>query len=350
MRKLLIIGTNSIHLNNFFQLIKDRFDYIEIVTDSINKKLSYDNTPINIINFSARNPLLFYKSFRSLISIVKRFRPDIIHSQQIATNSFLAVKAGIRTNTPVVVTAWGSDVLLTPSLWWPYRKMVVYVLRKAAFFTADSVFVEKKMIELANQNIEITQANFATIEINNTDSEKENIIYSNRQLAKLYRIDRIIKAFAQFLNNNKNQGWRLIIAGDGEDKKSLLQLADSLNISSNIEFVGWLNSSENKAFYQKARVFVSVPESDGTSISLIEALGAGCIPVLSNIPANLEWVQDGINGVIVQDADENFFEKAIQLDEKQVRLLNREISQRKGTFEANQEAFMSVYEKIFNAK
>jgi glycosyltransferase involved in cell wall biosynthesis len=48
-------------------------------------------------------------------------------------------------------------------------------------------------------------------------------------------------------------------------------------------------------------VFVSVPDSDGTSVSLLEAMGAGCLPVLSDVPANREWVVHGSNGLLVED-------------------------------------------------
>jgi glycosyltransferase involved in cell wall biosynthesis len=53
--------------------------------------------------------------------------------------------------------------------------------------------------------------------------------------------------------------------------------------------------------YRRSAVFVSVPESDGTSVSLLEAMGAGCLPVLSNLPANREWVREGDNGLLVAD-------------------------------------------------
>jgi glycosyltransferase involved in cell wall biosynthesis len=44
-----------------------------------------------------------------------------------------------------------------------------------------------------------------------------------------------------------------------------------------------------------------VPESDGTSVSLLEAMSAGCLPVLSDLPANREWVREGDNGLLVGD-------------------------------------------------
>jgi len=349
MKKLLIISTNSIHLFNFYRLVKSGFESVEIVTNKINPNLDYGDTPVHCISFSLRNPVRFYNSCRSLKRIIKRFQPDIIHSQQITTNSYLAVRAGLKTKTPVVVTAWGSDILLTPTLGMLYRKMVHYILQNGSAFTADANFVAEKMDELAGKNLKTTLANFASVEISENPA-KENVIYSNRLMNKLYRIDAVIRAFALFLKNENRKEWKLIIAGTGEEFPALQELSESLNVADSIEFAGWLNHDENKSNYERARIFVSVPESDGTSISLLEAMGAGCIPVVSDLPANREWITHGENGFVVSDFSDNFFEDALKINSINAVSINQELIKNKATFKANQEAFLSVYKKYFSTK
>ena len=39
--------------------------------------------------------------------------------------------------------------------------------------------------------------------------------------------------------------------------------------------------------------------SDGASLSLLEAMACGLPVVVSDIPANREWVEEGVNGVLV---------------------------------------------------
>ena len=46
-------------------------------------------------------------------------------------------------------------------------------------------------------------------------------------------------------------------------------------------------------------MFISLPESDSVAVSVLEAMAYGCIPLLSDLPANRELVRDGENGVIV---------------------------------------------------
>jgi glycosyltransferase involved in cell wall biosynthesis len=46
-------------------------------------------------------------------------------------------------------------------------------------------------------------------------------------------------------------------------------------------------------------IYVSTSLSDGTSVSLLEAMAAGGFPVVTDIPANREWIKDGENGFLV---------------------------------------------------
>ena len=86
MKKLLIISTNSIHLYNFYKLVKDGFESVAIVTNEQNPNLNYNNSQIYYLNFSVKSPIRFYKSLKMLKRILNDYKPDIIHSQQITTN------------------------------------------------------------------------------------------------------------------------------------------------------------------------------------------------------------------------------------------------------------------------
>jgi L-malate glycosyltransferase len=67
-----------------------------------------------------------------------------------------------------------------------------------------------------------------------------------------------------------------------------------------IHFVGGAADDGLLHALQDADIYVSLSRSDGTSISLLEALACGLFPVLSDIPANREWVDTGAgNGLLV---------------------------------------------------
>ena len=46
---------------------------------------------------------------------------------------------------------------------------------------------------------------------------------------------------------------------------------------------------------------ISLPQSDSVSVSVLEAMAHGCVPLLSDLPANHELVRSGHNGLILAD-------------------------------------------------
>ncbi|MFM8768701.1 MAG: glycosyltransferase, partial [Rubrivivax sp.] len=127
--------------------------------------------------------------------------------------------------------------------------------------------------------------------------ERERRMLSCRLHKPLYRIDAIVRAFAQAAP--QLPGWVLEVAAAGEQTPALRALAQALGVADRVEFTGMLSAPQLAQAYRRSALFVSVPESDGTSVSLLEAMAAGCLPVLADLPANREWVRDGDNGLIV---------------------------------------------------
>ena len=223
--------------------------------------------------------------------------------------------------------------------------MVQYNLKNADAFTSDSKFMAEEMRRLSpEKKLDILIANFG-IGIEPVNAEKENIIYSNRLHKKLYRIDKVIHAFSKF---PEQQNWRLVIAATGEETESLKSLAKLLNVKA--EFVGWVDKKVNAQWYSKAKIFVSVPESDATAISLLEAMACGCLPVVSGLPANREWINDKENGYVVENINSDFFSEAVKTDVAKASVLNKKIIEEHGTKEANKKKFFSLYDKLLSPR
>ena len=201
------------------------------------------------------------------------------------------------------------------------------------------------MRKLAKKPIDVTIANFGIEEIKSLP-KKNNIIYSNRLHKKLYRIDYIIQAFSIFLKKNPN--WKLIVAATGEETNTLKKLSNSLDLNNNIEFVGWVNKKQNADYYAMSKYWISIPASDATSISLLEAISANCIPIVSDLPANREWIQHKKNGFIVSDVNSDFISEAINYKMENIFEINQKLISEKATKAVNREKFFNIYNKILN--
>jgi glycosyltransferase involved in cell wall biosynthesis len=340
MRKLLLISSNTIHTYKYLQLVEDYFDEVLLITNEKSKVYDY---PTVELNFNLKIKTLF-STVKEIKKQIELFQPSIIHIHQANSYAFFALLACRKSFIPTVLTAWGSDVLILPKSNFLLKKMVRFNLRNADFLTSDSIYMAQEMEKIAPLKNRIIIANFG-IDVTPITCEKENIIYSNRLHKKLYRVDKIIEAFSLFYTNN-NPDWKLVIAATGTETDTLKIKAAELNLEHAIEFVGWIQKEDNEKWYSKAKIWVSIPESDATSISLLEAMACGCIPVVSDLPANREWIQSGLNGIIVNDLESDFISDALKLNLAEAINMNKNRIEKDGTKASNRIKFIQLYQTI----
>jgi glycosyltransferase involved in cell wall biosynthesis len=285
-----------------------------------------------------------FSTVKEIKKQIELFEPSIIHIHQANSYAFFSLLACRKSFIPTVLTAWGSDVLILPKSNFLLKKMVRFNLRNADFLTSDSIYMAQEMEKIAPLKNRIIIANFG-IDVTPTNCEKENIVYSNRLHKKLYRVDKIIEAFSLFYTNN-NTDWKLVIAATGTETDILKIKAAELNLEHAIEFVGWIQKEDNEKWYSKAKIWVSIPESDATSISLLEAMACGCIPVVSDLPANREWIQSGLNGIIVNDLESDFISDALKLNLAEAINMNKNRIEKDGTKASNRIKFIQLYQTI----
>ena len=113
----------------------------------------------------------------------------------------------------------------------------------------------------------------------------------------------MLKAFALVRNKRKA---KLLILGEGELRKELENLANTLGISTNVSFHGF--ESNPFKFLANADVFALSSQFEGLPTVLIEALACGCSVVSTNCPSGPEEIlEKGKFGTLVNVGDENAF-------------------------------------------
>lgn len=348
IKKLLLIGSNSVHTYNFYALVKPFFEEIVLITTSDSDFADEKMTHHYTLDASLHHPLNYFTAVRKLRAIIQNENPDIIHIQQIVTYHFLTLRAIRKINIPTVATAWGSDILLNPQKGFFYKKMVQYCLNHTDYLTADAQFIAEKMQQLSKKKLSVTIANFGIDDVNDTLIHKENLIYSNRLLNKLYRTDSIIDAFHRFHEKEAYRDWKLVIAGTGTEDENLKKLVSDLELTEVVQFVGWQTREDNLQWYAKSKIWIAYPESDATSISLLEAMSLRCIPMITDLPATREWISNGENGCLIKDMSSFQIEKALEIPYDDLVMKNREIIENMATKSANQKKFVAIYQSIMN--
>lgn len=343
--RILLIGStiNPVHIRNYFHLINDSCSEILIIGS-----YPIDFCRFETVDFSLKNPIQVIKTILKIRKIAKEFKPDIIHVHQANSIGFLVSLAN-RKKYKQVLTTWGDDVLIFPKKNIFYRLLTYISLRFSDAITADAQIMADAIYRFYGSKKQVVIANFGidwkeTLQIN----EKEKIIYSNRLHDTLYNIDKIIIGTSAFLKTNPD--WRLIIAANGPLKNDLETLAESHLPQNQYEFIGFVDPETNRSWYQRAYFYVSIPSTDGTSISLLESMGYGCVPLVSDLPANREWIDHEINGLIVFDRDKlsESLDKALEMDLDRIQKNNFDRIKNRATKEANRALFLEVYQKLIN--
>ena len=344
MKKLMMIGPASRHLSGYLKLIDGYFDQVAVVTSRSMPELADWADRQLVVDPSLRSPSDFLKSIGQISRAIEQMRPDVIHVQQAGTITLAVMIANRKARIPVILTVMGSDVLVVPKQGWLQDKMVRAILRKADFVTCDAEISAQACLSLTGRLNGVSVVNFGVDDLYDERVEKERLVYSNRLHEPVYRIEQAMKLFSGFAVSHPE--WRMVIAGQGSLTLDLQRKAAS-SPTGKYEFAGWLAPEDNLRYYRRSAIYLSLPESDATSVSLLEAMSAGCIPVVSDLPANREWVQDGVNGIIDGGGGENSLKRAIGLNPLLVARYNRQMLAERASRSRAKQSFIDIYEKIY---
>ena len=156
-------------------------------------------------------------------------------------------------------------------------------------------------------------------------------------------VDLLFLALAEVKNE-----FELYIAGEGDEKESLKELADNLNIIDKIHFLGQLNREELLKLYAESDLFVLPTREDCFALVILEALCSG-LPVVCSKYADgaYDLIENGKSGFIVDPFDKNEFSKKIEnlLSDSQIRKDMQECSREtveKFRFEITSVGFMDA--------
>ena len=123
-----------------------------------------------------------------------------------------------------------------------------------------------------------------------------DVVFVGR-LAPVKRLDLFLRALQ--LVQRRVPGVQAAIVGDGELRGPLEQLARELGVDRHVSFVGQQRDVE--VWLRQSKLFVLASDSEGLSLSLMEAMRCGVPAVVSRTGDLGDLVEDGINGYLVVD-------------------------------------------------
>jgi glycosyltransferase involved in cell wall biosynthesis len=250
-----------------------------------------------------------------LRSFLREWRPDILHAHRINSAGWMAAASGFH---PYVVTPWGTDIFVQPQHSLIARLLAWYTLRHADLITTISHAMDVQATQLGARTNTLRRVQFG-VELDtfkpgiatSTDNldlrrslslpENARVVLSPRAVTPLYNLDIIMKsiplvrervpeAIFIFLDYNT----------DSDYKRQLDIISRELGLDA---FIRWLpptrSRSEMAKLYRISELVVSVPSTDGTPVSVLEAMACGKPAVCTDLLPLREFITNGENGWLV---------------------------------------------------
>lgn len=300
---------------------------------------------VNVIHVGGDKPLTavnYLFQAPKIRNIINNLDIDILHAHYCTSYGFIGA---LSTKHPLVVTTWGSDILVSPEKSILYRLLVRWVLHQADLVTSMADHMTRQILLRNYANpLKLITLPFGVDTNEFNPSYRQNnkgrmglLVLSTRRLDKICDISTFIKAVPIVLK--KVPEVKFIVASDGPLREELEAMVTQSNLSETIVFAGWIPQNDLPILLANADIVVSTAISDGNNISLNEAMACGAFPIATDIPANREWLNDGENGLLFPpgDAEALATKIVIALQNPKLRIraaqLNWEIIQKRASWE-----------------
>jgi glycosyltransferase involved in cell wall biosynthesis len=250
------------------------------------------------------SPGLYQELLPQFHSLLKELQPTLVHAGPIQSGGYLAALADFH---PMVLMSWGSDLLVDAERNSEWRQATEIALQRADAFFCDCDTVRKKANSFRvfsdSQVVQfpwgVKRGVFSAVgplPPNDRFTRRPGtttFIYT-RSYDPLYGTDVLLDAFLRA--RSVNPSLRLLLVGRGSQDPSLRSFVQAHALGDAMLLLGPQPAEDLPMWFRAADAYISCAKSDGTSISLLEAMATGLPVVVTDIPSNREWVTASENG------------------------------------------------------
>lgn len=298
--------------------------------------------------------LAYLKHVGLLKKAIKAFRPDVLHAHYATSYGLIGALSGFH---PLVISAWGTDVMKFPQKNFLNRAMLRYNLRKADAICATSFTIKSYLEPVTDKPVEVIPFGVDTETFRKKDVQrlvnKDAFVYGSiKPLETLYNTDVFIKAFAMLKARQPGKPIKLLIIGEGSQAKNLKQLVSALGLVDDVTFTGRVPFAQISDYYNMLDVLVNISDYESFGVSVIEAMACEKPVIVTNTGGLKEIVENTNFGSLVEVG--NVEQTASEMEKY---LLDPELTERVGKkgrekvilkykWENNIKQMIDVYERL----
>lgn len=296
------------------------------------------------------------KQFRRLL---REISPDLIHAGPTHNCGYVTALSGFH---PWLLMSWGSDVLYEANRGDQWMQATQAALMSADAFFCDCGAVRVRAREIVNiADYRIVQfpwgirkgaySPFGPLPAEFGREAGTQVILSTRSWEPIYGIQILLEAFRKAYRADARL--RLLLLGDGSEARRVRQFVDDHGLGGAIHIPGKIGRPDMPKWFRAADIYISCSRSDGTSVSLLEAMATGLPAVVTDLPANREWVTADENGWLsAADSSDGFADnilRAARLSPEQRHRFaesSRKIVDQRADWDRNFPKLLKMYEQL----
>ena len=301
----------------------------------------------------------------SIKNVLRSFKPDLVQAGPIQRSAFLVALTGFH---PLVTMSWGYDLLVDVKKEFRWKWATRFTLKRSDAFVGDCQVIQKLAVNYGmdprrivtfpwGANIEkyIPVDDKSQVIIRNRLGwDEENfVLLSTRNWSDIYGVEGLAHAFIAAVRQRPNI--RLLMLGNGPLAPKIHQIVRQGGVKELVHFPGQISQEKLVQYYQAADLYISTSHSDGTSISLLEALSCGTPVLLTDMEGNKEWVtKPGEVGWLYPDGSvEGLTQGILNANEKRQALPTmgkaaREVAVERADWKRNFPNLFKAYELAFS--
>jgi glycosyltransferase involved in cell wall biosynthesis len=246
-----------------------------------------------------------------LEAVLEQVRPDLVHAGTIQTGAFLTALVGFR---PLLAMSWGSDILVDAGRDEFWAWMTRYALHHADMLVSDCTEVSDAASRLGGLDAsrivqfpwgvdtERFRSGADTLLLRQRPGwEGSTIILCTRSWEPNYGVLYLLDAFC--LARDTMPRLRLVLLGSGSQNEAIRQFIREKGLEKVVLLPGAAPPEQLPDYFRAADVYASCAYSDGSSLSLLEAMATGLPVLVTDRASNREWVAGQGHGLLAPFGD-----------------------------------------------
>jgi L-malate glycosyltransferase len=296
-----------------------------------------------------------------LETVLGRVKPDLVHAGPLQSCTLLAALSGFH---PLLAMSWGSDVLVDAQRDDFWEWMTRYSLRHSDMLISDCAEVSGAARRIGRQEAcQIVQFPWGvdiasyhpgpdTLSLRGKVGWRDStLVIGTRTWEPGYGVMHLLAGFR--LAYARLPRLRLVLLGTGSQRAEVERFVAENGLRDAVDLAGAVPAERLPEYFRAADVYASCAYSDGSSLSLLEAMATGLPVLATDRPSNREWIGGPDQGLLAPFGDVSAIAAALmELAElpvdrrREIEARNRAVVEERANWKLNAARLLDTYQKL----